>query len=403
MVWRYLAIGPGGRSQRGQLAAESAADARAVLRAIGLRVLEVKHVRRVWPAGLGLVSGRLRRARLACKADCFDALSTMLGAGIALAEAIAALAESTARKATREMLRGLHEHVRAGGSLAEAMRRHPDWFDDLDVAIIDAGERTDPQAAIQAVSQRQERAQDLWSRLIGALTYPMLVLIVGIAVVAYLSTVTLPRLVAILAQAQVEIPALTMGVMTVGRAITAWWPLALPVAVVSAFAGPRLIASLIRRIGGRGMARMAPRVVRHVLLARTCGAIAELTRSGVPLSEALRITAPMSRGPFGNDLGRSLREGAARIERGESPSAALAEDHWFDASARMIVATGQDSGELPMLLARLGQRYERSSRRMIERLAAMAEPSMILFLALLVGVVVMAAILPMLRLQEVLR
>ena len=93
---------------------------------------------------------------------------------------------------------------------------------------------------------------------------------------------------------------------------------------------------------------------------------------------------------------------ADRVERGEELAEAMDDEIWFDAEFRRLLAIGQSTGELDSLLERIGQRYARQAKRLIDRLAALLEPCVILTLAVLVGLVVMAAILPLLRLQEVL-
>ena len=101
-------------------------------------------------------------------------------------------------------------------------------------------------------------------------------------------------------------------------------------------------------------------------------------------------------------MARQLHTAADRVERGDELAAAMDDEHWFDGEFRGLLAIGQATGELDSLLERIGRRYARQAERLIDRLAALLEPSVILTLAVLVGLVVMAAILPLLRLQEVL-
>ena len=144
--------------------------------------------------------------------------------------------------------------------------------------------------------------------------------------------------------------------------------------------------------------RWSPHVLRKLAVARLSIQLAELLRTGVPMVEALRVVAPTTPGLT---LRRRLLEAADRVERGEDIAAALDDEHWFDGEFQRLLQIGQTSGELDTLLDRLGHRYARQANRMIDRLATLLEPAVILTLAVLVGLVVMAAILPLLRLQEV--
>lgn len=404
MLWCYAAVGPEGEIRRGELSAESAADARALLRGIGLQVLDVRLARaaQAWKP-MGFVARRRRRCRTALKADLFDGLATLLEAGLPWAEAVTALGGSADGSAARSMLGCLREDVRGGASPAQAMRRRPDWFDEVEVAMVEAGERADLPSVIRALAERLDRVEELSSRLIGALAYPVLVLIVGFGVVAYLSTVTLPRFSSILAQSGVETPTVTLAVMAFGRSLATWWLVGVASVIPMAAVGRCALKIAESRASGRWIVRLTPRLVRQILLSRVCRAISELTRAGVPLAEALRIAAPTARGMVGSILRRRLESAASRLDRGEPLSAVFDDELWFDASLRLSIVTGQDSGEIPVLLERLGHKYERTARRAIDRVAALAEPVMIVALAALVGLVVMAAVLPMLRLQEVIR
>ncbi len=138
------------------------------------------------------------------------------------------------------------------------------------------------------------------------------------------------------------------------------------------------------------------------MLARTMEGLAELSRAGVPLVESLRVLAPTLCGPGRNYMCATLNSTVSKLEHGESLAASLADNHWIDSECHKLLAIGEESGEMESALSRLADRYHRRARRQIERLLAVLEPTVILTLAVLVGLVVMAAVLPMLRLQQLL-
>jgi type II secretory pathway component PulF len=172
-----------------------------------------------------------------------------------------------------------------------------------------------------------------------------------------------------------------------------------------------IAASVLHAVVGRGRyavpkrtARWLPmhgfKVTRRIAVADLALRLSELSRCGVPLVDAIRITAPTVRSPI---LRGHLEGACERLQHGDELSAAFDDERWFDSEFRRLLDIGQTSGELDSLLERIGQRYERQARRLIDRLAALLEPAVILSLALLVGLVVMAAILPLARLQEIVR
>ena len=147
---------------------------------------------------------------------------------------------------------------------------------------------------------------------------------------------------------------------------------------------------------------LTPKVARRASLAKALLGLSELLRAGVPAVEALRVLAPTAGSVVTARLGELLGSAAGRIERGESFAEALDDPRWFPDEVRRLIRVGEQSGELESVLDRLGHRYKRSAERLIDRLAALLEPAVILVLAFGVGIVVMAAVLPLTRLQNVL-
>ncbi len=129
--------------------------------------------------------------------------------------------------------------------------------------------------------------------------------------------------------------------------------------------------------------------------------LSELIEAGIPLVEAIRIVAPTLRGVHGGLLARSLQHAASRIEQGQPVSCLFENERWFSDEHRQLMRAGEEAGELPRSLKRIGEMDLRASRRRIDQLASLLEPVAILVLAVCIGVVVMAAILPLIRLQEI--
>lgn len=439
-VWRYTAVSLKRQAQasahRGELAGESAAEVRASLRRIGLQVIDLRPLRRsatdpdigiqlAWLRELhgsirssieGYVRGRRRHER----AELYDAMATMLDSGLPLLEAVDTIIGSTKRRrcAVRSMLVQVREQLRGGSSLAEAITAHRSWFDAGEVAMIEAGQLSGTlPRVLRTLAERHERSGELSNKLISALAYPAIVAMVGLGVVIFLSVKTLPDLTQILTHAGIETPALTAKVMAFGQFLAGHW-LALVVLAVGALGSWTVLSGLTaqRQIQWPDwLRRRYPKVLRRMAVARVSLQLAELLRAGVPVVDALRVLAPTSSGGGGGSrsggggasggggsLARQLHTAADRVERGDELAAALDDEHWFDGEFRQLLTIGQATGELDSLLERIGRRYARQAERLIDRLAALLEPSVILTLAVLVGLVVMAAILPLLRLQEVL-
>lgn len=411
-LWRYIAVAAGKDApfQRGELAGESAAAVRASLRGIGLRVIDVRPAQTLAAGRLlatpEVLRSHLRRRRVPAKAELLDSLATMLDAGLPLLEAVSTLLRATTGRATRSMLTRLQESLKAGQSLSASMADLASWFDPVEIAMVRAGQHSGELASVlRSLAQRHHRTGELTSKLTSALAYPAIVACVGIGVVIFLSTRTLPQLVGVLSQARIPTPRLTRLVMGIGN-LLADHGLLLVLGAVLLAAGALWAVRLFAREGiawPRGLRRLVPATFRRVRLAQLASGLAELARSGVPIGESLRVLAPTFGGVLGASLRKQLGVAADRLEGGDELSAALSDEWWFDAEFRQLLSIGQASGELPTLLDRMADRYARAAKRAIDRMAALLEPAVILVLAALIGAVVMAAVLPMLRLQEVLR
>lgn len=423
-LWRYQAVDlkpprVGAADRRsGELAGETAADVRASLRRIGLQVIDLRPVRTwaadlrnwTWLQGLAqFIDRRLRARRAAIRAELFDSLATMLQTGLPLLEAIETIIESTPGKSSnaRSMLIALREQLRGGSALGEAMNSLGSWFGAAEIAMVNAAEQagTLPQV-LRDLAERQQRAGELSGQLTSALAYPAIVALVGVGVTVFLSVKTLPDLTSILASSGIEIPRLTSMVMSVGGFIASYGLVIGALIPILLAAGLLAMRWIVQRRAERPMwlRRLYPRVLRRIAVAQMAEQLAGMLRSGVPMVEALRALAPTASGGITmiGGLHAVLIHAAERVERGEDLAQAFDDQMWFDAEFRRLLEVGQASGELDALLMRIADRYSRQAKRLIDRLASLLEPMVILALAVLVGVVVMAAVLPLLRLREML-
>ncbi|MEQ8764766.1 MAG: type II secretion system F family protein [Planctomycetota bacterium] len=409
-LWRYTAVPRAGAArskQQGEMAGESAAAVRAALRQVGLQVIELRPLQgatarsgsawRVW-------SDYLRRRRSLLRAELYDSLATLVESGLPLLEALDTISRTLPARhsSVGTVVISLREEVRSGHSLAEGMKGHPGWFDEAEVAMVEAGQHGgDLTRVLTVLAERHRRSGELAQRLAGALAYPAIVSVAGIGVLLFLSTHTLPDLVEILNDADIETPSLTQTVMDLGQWLfrNGAWIVLGGAATAVTWLGLRQRWLRADREPPRLLLWLSPALSRRIAVARLASRLAELVRCGVPIVEALRVVAPATGSVL---LQRRLVQGADRLERGDDLATALDDEHWFDAEFRRLLEIGQTSGELDTLLERLGERTERRARRTIDRLATLLEPAAILTLAVLIGIVVMAAILPIVRLQDIL-
>lgn len=416
MRYAYKAIAIGGVEEpaaiqrtnivHGDIEATSMPDARAALRRIGLEVVSIRSVRR--SAGdrtrrseiARVLDARARARRVSRKIEMLDALSTLLRAGVPLAEAFhtaGSEAPGAARDSSVRLLRDLGDRVRAGSSLGDAMSERADWFDEIELGMIRAGEESgDLGHAIDAIRHRLEARDRVESRLASALAYPMLVLIAGIGVTLFLGRSVLPQLVGLLEASDIEPPGLTRAVIAIAHAVSSPWTVAC--VVVLFLAGTAFVLSRqVRRSNLLGIALPRPRMLAERSDVQLLRDMASLCRAGVPLARTIRLIAGSAKG-----LRRDrLVTAASRIESGSPVGASLAEAFESRSDVHALLVSSDNAGELGETLKRIADRIARRVERTEARLLAIVEPASIITLAALIGCVVMSAVLPLTRLQEI--
>ncbi|XOV76054.1 MAG: type II secretion system F family protein [Phycisphaerales bacterium] len=308
----------------------------------------------------------------------------------------------TARQ-SRTALIGIRAGVTSGKPLSACLDTLPDWFTKSEVAHVRAAEQRGELAkTLASLAESSQRSVELGRRLLGALTYPLIVAAVGLGVVVFLSVRTLPELLGVLSGAGVELPGLSVAVMRFGQTLVAALPW-LPLVAIGLIIAATLIASSAgtsTKIGSL-LDRCTPRFIRRMRLASVCQELASMLESGIQIVEGLSLIAASHTGLGGASLRGYLDRVTASVADGEDLDRALPDPRWADTEFVRLIAAGQASGELPRVLRRIAGRYERDATRRIDRLSSLLEPAVILTLAVLVGTVVMAAVLPLIRLQEV--
>lgn len=409
-VFSYKAVSAGGAAelQRGTITADSARQARDTLREQGLRVREIAEVRRAegrrWklPAGVAKTDAPRRgflwpwqRARLDSQVVSFTReLSTLLMAGIPLLQALDSLARQNKGR-FRDHLLLLRERVTAGVGLAEAMEEQPEVFDALSIRMVDVGERTGTlDEVLRQLADFKQRVAGLKGRIGTAMIYPVIVISAGVIVTLFLMTFVVPNLLETLQDTGGKLPLATLIVKSGSDLIVNHW-LILLVLMAAAIGG--LVTVGRSQWGKRAWHRLqlrlpllGPMMCKQAVVQMSV-TIAALTRSGVEFVQALQIAARTTQN-------LTIREAIERAERavqaGRDIAPALEATGVFPLSVVQVMEVGQASGQLDKMLDRLAEDYDAQVQVATQRFVALLEPALILMLALFIGFIVLAVILP---------
>jgi len=383
-VFIYEAVTADGRRTRGLLRADTPRQARDELREQGLAVagLEVFSSR---TAGLWARVKAYRRARVFDEATAFTShLSVLLHVGVRLVDALVTLAKQ--HKRLEKVIRSLEEQVSAGRSLSEALSSFPAVFDEVYVSIARVGEASgtlpETLGRLARFRETQSRARQ---KAGSALMYPLVLVLVGIGVVAFLTSYVLPKIIGVLEASGRTLPPVTAILMRVAAFVgQTWWALLLgAVGLVALF-----LWSIHRPRGRRvwhGFLMRLP-VVGNVFRKRSVAQFASLLRtllaSGVTLPDSLQV---LTRTVDNRILSEEIDWIRSGLIEGSTVSKMIQESRCFDPVVVQMMGVGEQSGELESLLGSLADAYERDVEQATTRLLALLEPVLIVVLATVIG------------------
>ena len=398
-VFAYKAIDGNTTLAEGTVVADSARQARDLLRSRGLRVRDLTQRKQASTWGEKLTRRRIPNSKVSMA---IRELSTLLSVGVPVVESIETISAQH-KGAFHTSLLLLKDRVAAGASMAEAMAEQPGVFDELSVRMIEVGENSGhlDQVLVQ-LADYKERSLQLKDRVVGALMYPAVVFITSIGVTVFMMTVVVPLLLSSLTEAGRPLPwptklLKTLSDLLVQHGFTAL--LAIGVLIIGFMAAVRGGAG--QRIWHRAVLRIpiVGQMVQKQTVSRLAMIISTLMRSGMVYLAAMETAARTTKNAI---IRSALVETRDEISAGRDIGAALNQTGVFPAVVVQIFTVGQETGRLEEMLDRLAVDYDRQVASLSTRLASVLEPTLILMLAVFVGFILFATLLPILEAGNVL-
>jgi type IV pilus assembly protein PilC len=412
-VFEYEVADPRGVLSRGRAEAESQGALILRFREQGRLVVGVRTVER---AGRGeglaaLAQGLQTSLRQVARGVRLEALllftgqlAAMLAGGLHLSRILSALASETTNKRFRGVLDDVRETITAGSSFADALGLHPHIFDRLYVAVVRAGELSGSlPVVLDALTIYLEKSAQLRRKVLGAVTYPAVILAVATGMVFTMIVFLVPVFEGVYARANTALPAPTRLLIAVSGVIRGY----ILVVIAGAVAAAALLYMGARSARGRrlidGAKLRVPLfgpLVRKAVLARTCRTLSVLLSSGIPLIEAMGTVARVSGNRVIED---ALIEATAHVQDGATVADTLKRTGEFPSMVVQFVATGEESGTLPAMLARAASYYEQQVDNTVATLSTLIEPIMIVVMGALAGGVIFALYLPIFSLGQAIK
>jgi len=410
--YKYEAMDHAGAEVTGSIEAESEADAQQVIREQDLFVTKItedgrkkkkkkdkgdkKGGTRRRKAGGGISIGGVGAKQL-CSFT--RQLSTLQDAGLPILRSLMILEGQSKPGPLKNSLIGVIEDIEGGSTLSEAMAKQPKAFDDLYVNMVKAGEAGGAlEVILQRLAEFKERAQSLKRKVIGAMIYPAAVITVAIAIVSGIMIFIIPKFKKIFLGFDVELPEITILLLNASDWFaTYWWVLLLaPVAFV-------LMIKLIKKnkTGAFVIDWIALKIplmgaiLQKSTVARTMRTLGTLIASGVPILEALTI----ARDTAGNTVfKRAFDNIHSAIREGESIAVPLREARIVDDIVVNMVDVGEETGALDTMMYKVAEVYDEEVAVAVDGLISMLEPIMVVVLGLIVGFIVIALFMPLVKL-----
>lgn len=327
--------------------------------------------------------------------------STLQDAGLPVLRSLKILEGQLKPSALKNALIDVVDDVESGSTLSEAFAKHPKCFDRLYINMLKAGEAG---GALEVILQRladfKEKAQTLKRKIIGAMVYPIVVILVAVAILSFILIYIIPKFKKIFADFQMKLPAMTELLLDISDFVQHNWyvfPLVvigiwLFIKLVCLFKKGRYVWDWIKLhipiVGG---------IIEKTIIARTTRTLGTLVSSGVPILEALSIVKETCNNAVFEHMYQRVYES---IREGETIAAPLKESRLVDDMVVNMIDVGEETGELDKMLYKVAEVYEEEVDILVESLISLLEPIMVVFLGVCVGFIVVALFMPMLAILE---
>ena len=344
---------------------------------------------------------RLSKGRLEEVSTFTRQLSTLVRAGIPITEALRALVEQTDNKRLNLVYRDIRESIAQGAPTADALAAHPDYFDDLYVSMVRSGEaagRLDE--VLERLANFIQGQTRVRNKVQAAMAYPIVMLVIGILVVAALLVMVVPKITTMLEARGQVLPLPTRILKSASDFLVGYWWALILLVVFGLLVFNLIYASPKGRLAvDRRLLKMPlfGDLMTKQALSRFSQTFATLLRSGVPVVRCLEVTKTV----LGNRLlENTVEEVRGKILEGADIASPIKASGVFPPLVGYMIAVGEQSGELDNMMNQVGEAYQEEVDIATQKFTSLIEPILIVFLAVLVGFIVLAILWPVIQMSQ---
>lgn len=410
-VYSFEALTAMGETRKGVMEADSAKAARSLLRAQALVPMKVEAVGAgTDPAsnqGAAAQGSRIMRRRVFSPTGLgvwTRQLAGLVSSGLPLERALTSLADESEGEAEHHLVATLRAEVNGGSTFAKALAQHPREFSPIFIAVIGAGEQSGNLGLVlERLADDLEEQQALKAKLIGAALYPAIVTVVAILIVLFLVTYVVPQVAHVFAGSKRALPLLTVLMIATSDFLRSYaWVLLGAIACIAVGARIAWSSALFREKFDATWLRLPilGKLSRSYNTARFASTLAMLSAAGVPILKALQSAAEtLSNRAMRTDALDAL----VLVREGAPLASALAQKKRFPGLLAMFARLGEQTGQLPVMLARAARQLSTEVARRAMQLATVLEPLLIVAMGVVVMLIVLAVLLPIIQLNQLVK
>lgn len=382
----------------GLVEAPSSSHATQLLHDKGLFIITIEESRKAMGGGGAL---RQKKVKFADVVNFTRQLATMVVAGLSLPESLAILRTQTPNPAFAQMLLDIEHAVVGGGNLADSLSKYPQQFSPIYIALIRAGETSGTlDKVLNRLAETLEQQREFRSKVVGAMIYPVIILVGMGVVVMIMMTVVVPRLTDLYKDFGVDLPASTQLLMSASGFFVRFWWLMILAGFGAAAAFRRWRATPIGEYTIDRLILKLPlfgELTRKVMLVEFTRTLAMLISSGIHILDGLQIL----KNSLGNVLFRNaIAEIAKKVEKGFPMGETFAQYTVFPPIVSQMMKVGEETGKLDDTLVKLSAYFETESEHLVKGLTTAIEPIIMVVLGVGVGFIVISVITPIYNLTS---
>jgi len=389
---------PQGGFRKGELEGPNETAVRAYLRQ--QQIIPTKIVKKATEIKITLpfMKGRVKKRSLAIFTR---QLATMIDAGLPLVQSLEILAQQEEDETFQEIIRTIKNEVEAGATLAAALQKHPRCFDNMYVNLVVAAEEAGTlDVILSRLATHIEKMEELKKKIKSAMVYPIMILAVAIGVTIVLMVFVVPVFEKLFAGMGSTLPLPTRIVVAISNIFKSYLLIVIGIVVVAAIVLRKYYKTEKGRLRVDGFLLKLPifgELIRKVAIARFARTLGTLVTSGVPILESLNIVA----GASGNKVvEEAILKGRVSISEGQTISEPLIESGVFPMMVTQMIAVGETTGSLELMLNKVADFYEAEVDVAVATLSSMLEPVLMIFLGVIVGGLVISMYLPIFKMAS---